>query len=101
MPVRTEEERRQRADALERFERLTAIPMVVLSLAIVPLLVIPLIWKLSPSESTFFALDWILWAAFAVEYAIRLSLAPEKWLFVSRKRSTFLWSSFPSFVRFE
>jgi hypothetical protein len=44
MPVETQvEKRQQRSDALDRFERPTAIPMLVLSLAIIPLLVIPLI----------------------------------------------------------
>ena len=67
------------AEALERFERQTAWPMLVLALAIVPLLVIPLVVELPPNtESAFFALDWIIWAAFAVEYGIRLYLAPEK-----------------------
>jgi len=59
--------------------------MLVLAFAIVPLLVIPLVVELSANtESAFFALDWIIWAAFAVEYGIRLYLAPEKWPFVRR-----------------
>lgn len=71
------------AEALERFERQTAWPMLVLSLAIVPLLVIPLVADLSASaERTFFALDWLLWGLFAVEYGIRLYLAPQKGSFV-------------------
>lgn len=70
-------------EALERFERQTALPMLVLSLAILPLLVIPLVVDLSSSaETTFFALDWIVWAAFAAEYGIRLYLAPNKGRFV-------------------
>jgi hypothetical protein len=61
--------------------------MLVLSLAIVPLLVLPLVVDLSAStESVFFALDWIIWAAFAVEYGVRLYLAPAKWSFVQGKR---------------
>jgi hypothetical protein len=55
-------------EALERFERQTAWPMLILSLAIIPLLVIPLAVDLSPAmRTTFFALDWIIWAAFALE----------------------------------
>ncbi len=73
------------ADALNRFERQTAWPMLVLSLAIIPLLVIPLVVELSPNtESVIFALDWIIWAAFAVEYGVRLYLAPEKLPFVRK-----------------
>jgi voltage-gated potassium channel len=71
------------AEGLERFERQTAWPMLVLSLAIIPLLVIPLVADLSPgTERVFFALDWFLWAAFALEYGIRLYLAPDKSRFV-------------------
>jgi voltage-gated potassium channel len=71
------------AEALERFERQTAWPMLVLSLAIIPLLVIPLVADLSPAtETTLFAIDWILWGLFAIEYGIRLYLAPAKGRFV-------------------
>jgi voltage-gated potassium channel len=71
------------ADALERFERQTAWPMLVLSLAIIPLLLIPWLVDLSPSiETAFLALDWTIWAAFAAEYLIRLYLAPQKGRFI-------------------
>jgi voltage-gated potassium channel len=78
-------ETQHRAEALERFERLTAWPMLILSIAILPLLLIPLAADLSPgTEATFIALDWIIWAVFAVEYGIRLYLAPEKGAFFRR-----------------
>ncbi|MGH2788899.1 MAG: potassium channel family protein [Actinomycetota bacterium] len=74
-----------RGDALERFERLAAWPMLILSIAILPLLIIPLVADLSPgTEATFIALDWIIWAVFAVEYGIRLYLAPQKGTFFRR-----------------
>jgi voltage-gated potassium channel len=70
-------------EALERFEEQTAWPMLVLSLLIVPLLIAPLVVELSPgADTTFFTLDWLIWAAFAVEYGIRLYLAPRKGEFV-------------------
>jgi voltage-gated potassium channel len=70
-------------EALERFERQTAWPMLALALAIVPLLVIPLVVDLNPAtETVFFACDWFIWAAFAVEYGVRLYLAPAKGLFI-------------------
>jgi voltage-gated potassium channel len=70
---------------LERFERLTAWPMLVLSILIIPLLVIPLALDLSPGvETTFLALDWFIWAAFALEYGIRLYLAPNRVAFFRR-----------------
>lgn len=74
-------------DALERFERQTAVLMLVLSLAIIPLLLVPLVWQVSESvETTFLALDWMIWGVFVVEYGIRLYLAPAKWAFVRRNK---------------
>jgi hypothetical protein len=40
------------SDPLERFERQTAVPMLVLSLVIVPLLVVPLVFDLPPTTET-------------------------------------------------
>src|SRR5687768_7656162 len=71
-------------EALDRFERQTAWPMMALALAIIPLLVVPLLVDLpSGVETTLFALDWLIWIAFVLEYAIRLYLAPNKRHFVS------------------
>jgi voltage-gated potassium channel len=71
-------------EALDRFERQTAWPMMALALAIIPLLVVPLLVDLpSGAETTFFALDWLIWVAFVLEYGIRLYLAPNKKHFVS------------------
>jgi voltage-gated potassium channel len=71
------------AEALDRFERQTAWPMLVLSLAIIPLLIIPFAVDLSPTtDRVFFAVDWIIWAIFAVEYGVRLYLAPARGRFV-------------------
>lgn len=68
---------------MERFESATALPMFVLALAIVPLIVVPLVFELSPGvDATIVALDWMIWAVFAAEYVIRLYLSPRRWLFV-------------------
>jgi voltage-gated potassium channel len=70
-------------EALERFERATALPMLVLALAIIPLLVIPLTVDLSPAmTNTLEVIGWMIWAVFAAEYGIRLYLAPDKGHFV-------------------
>jgi voltage-gated potassium channel len=70
-------------EVLERFERQTAWPMLILSLAIIPLLVVPMVANLSPgTERAIWAIDWLIWAAFALEYGIRLYLAPRKGEFV-------------------
>ena len=71
-------------EALDRFERQTAWPMMSLALAIIPLLVLPLLVDLpSGAETTFFALDWLIWIAFVLEYGVRLYLAPNKKHFFS------------------
>jgi voltage-gated potassium channel len=73
------------AEALERFERQTALPMFLLALLSLPILVAPFIWTLSPTvETSLFAIDWFIWAVFAVEYGIRLYLAPDKKAFAKR-----------------
>jgi voltage-gated potassium channel len=78
---------RPETDALDRFERQTAIPMLVFALAIIPLLVIPFVVELSSAlDRTFAALEWFIWAAFAAEYGIRLYLAPQKWSFIKRNK---------------
>ncbi|MEX0984926.1 MAG: ion transporter [Actinomycetota bacterium] len=70
-------------EALERFERQTALPALVLAIASLPLLAAPLIWEFSSTtDSTIFALDWFIWGAFALEYVVRLYLAPMKRAFV-------------------
>lgn len=76
-----------RGDSLERFERRTALPMLVLSLAIVPLLVVPLVFDLSlAAETALVAVDWMLWSAFAVEYVVRLVLAADRRSFVKTNK---------------
>lgn len=72
-----------KTEALERFERVTAWPMLVLAVAIIPLLVWPLAFDVSEREKeAIAALEWLIWAAFAAEYLVRLYLAPSKWTFV-------------------
>lgn len=61
--------------------------MLVLALAIIPLLLIPLLTEVSGATKTaIVTAEWFIWAAFAVEYVIRLFLAPAKWAFVKRNK---------------
>ena len=58
---------------------------MVLSLAMVPLLIIPIAIDLSRrTETIFLAVDYLIWAIFAVEYALKLYLSPNRRLFVRR-----------------
>lgn len=83
MDVLRDRSAERKARALQKFEEVTAWPMLVLALAIVPLILIPLLFDISEStEATFIAVDWFIWGVFAAEYGIRLYLAPKKWWFV-------------------
>jgi voltage-gated potassium channel len=71
------------AGAYERFQRQAEIPMLVLSLAFVPIIVIPLIGDPSPAvRSGLEATAWFIWAAFVAEYLTLLYLAPDRWRMV-------------------
>ena len=75
-----------RQAALERFEAAVELPLVLLAIAMVPLLVIPLLVDLPQAvEASFVAADWLIWALFAFEYAIRLALTAERWRFIRRE----------------
>jgi len=72
-------EKRSRQELLDRIERLTDIPLLILALAMVPLLLGPLILELpSALDQTFVALDWSIWAVFAADLMIKTYLAEFK-----------------------
>ncbi len=76
---------RRREEALGRFERAVELPLLLLALAMVPLLLVPLLFDLSPGmESLIVALDWFIWAAFAFEFTVRLVLTPRRMRFLRR-----------------
>lgn len=77
---------RRDREALQRFERATELPLLVLALAMVPLLVLPLLVGLPAGvEAAFEVADWLIWAVFAVDYLVRLALAPDRRRFVRRE----------------
>ncbi len=64
---------------LHRLERLTELPLLVLSFVMLPLLVGPFLWELSAEEeATFFALDTFIWAIFAADLALKVMVAPDR-----------------------
>jgi voltage-gated potassium channel len=74
---------RERSEAFEQFSRAVDGPMMILALVMIPLLIVPLIVDLSPAEDhALVAVDYLIWAAFTVEYAVKLYLAPDRWRFV-------------------
>lgn len=53
--------------------------MLLLSLAFLPILVTPALVDVSPATATTLeAAAWLIWAAFAAEYGIKLYLAPDR-----------------------
>ena len=69
----------RRAELFESVERTTEFPMLVLAVAILPLLLMPLVLELPPAaETTVFALDWVIWAAFGLELGVKTYLAPAR-----------------------
>jgi voltage-gated potassium channel len=73
-----------RAAAYNRVDAAFNLPLLVLSIALVPLLIWPIV-DTSMSESTrnlINALDYGIWAVFAIEYGLKLFLAPARWGFV-------------------
>jgi voltage-gated potassium channel len=69
--------------ALDRFSKRIDPWMTVLAIAWLPVLIVPLVRTLHGSVAlTFDALDYFVWAAFAVEYGIKLWLAVDRWHFV-------------------
>jgi len=77
--VQTERVTRDRGEAFERFSRVVDGPMMILALAMIPLIVVPVIVDLSPGlDRAFVAIDYLVWAVFAVEYVVKLCLAPDR-----------------------
>lgn len=70
-------ERRQQM--LERFEKASELPLLLLALAIIPLLGLPFLVNLSqPAETAFLVADWMIWAVFALELGLRTYLAERR-----------------------
>ena len=64
---------------LQRIERLTELPLLLLSFAMIPLLLGPLMWDLSYYDETlFFTLDVFIWALFAADLLVKLAIAPDR-----------------------
>ncbi len=68
---------------LDRIERTTELPMMVLSFAMVPLLAASLLWELRPiSHGIVLALRIAIWVAFAADLAVRTAIAPRRLAYV-------------------
>ncbi len=72
-----------RQQAYERVERALTLPLLILSIAMIPILILPIVAHLSPDwQTTLDDLDLMIWAAFALEYVTMLSLSMNRWRYV-------------------
>jgi len=78
-------EQQRRLEALDRFERATQLPLLVLALLTIPLFLSPFVLDLpAGQERVIFALDWLIWGVFAADLLIRTRLAPHKLAYLRR-----------------
>jgi voltage-gated potassium channel len=71
--------RTRRAELLDRFERATEWPLLILAVLMIPILVIPLVTDISDdTDNAFEAILWTIWAVFAVELTVRTYLAEQR-----------------------
>ncbi|MFD9033596.1 potassium channel family protein [Streptomyces sp. NPDC059567] len=68
----------------ERWEKRTQTPLLVLAVAFGIAYAIPIVAPDADRRvhELCLAMEWVVWGAFAVDYAVRLTLAPAKWQFV-------------------
>ncbi len=75
----------QREELLHRIERITELPLLILAFAMIPLLVGPFFWHLSPEEETVYvALDMFVWALFAIDLIIKVVVAPYRLTYLKK-----------------
>lgn len=76
----------ERRELLQRFERATELPLLVLAVAMVPLTLVPWVVDLGGAgDSAVDAVDWIIWAAFAAELVIGTYLDDRRPNFLVRR----------------
>ena len=72
---------------LERLDRITELPLLLLAFIMVPVLLGPLLWEdsfSSAEKAVFQTLDWLIWTVFAVDFLIKLSISPDRRQYLRR-----------------
>ena len=81
--IRSEFKFEKRNYLVSRLDKITELPLIVFAFAMVPLLLGPLLWDLTPEEvETFRKLDNVIWSVFVIDFAIKLVISPQRLLFV-------------------
>ena len=76
---RLRRDKEARVKALEVYERITELPLLILALAIVPLIVVPFAFDLNSTiDDAFLATDWLIWAIFAIDLTVRTYLSEHR-----------------------
>lgn len=71
--------REQRQRLLQHWEHASNLPLLALAAAMVPLLLLPLLVNLPAGlEEIFVALEWFIWAIFALDLAVRVALTDNR-----------------------
>jgi voltage-gated potassium channel len=69
----------RRAEWLERLEQWTEWPLTILALALIPILVMPYVYDLSPTTiHTLDALDYLIWGVFAADLIAKVLITPAR-----------------------
>lgn len=85
LPKENTKDTNRREELLHRVERITELPLLVLAFAMIPLLIGPMFWELSPQdEATFNILNYFIWAIFAVDLIIKTTIAPHRLRYLRR-----------------
>ena len=71
--------RNSRELLLDKIERITEIPLMILSLVMIPLLLGPILWDMAENEERFFFLaDILIWTLFAVDMLVKIVLSTNR-----------------------
>ena len=71
--------RNSRELLLDKIERITEIPLMILSLVMIPLLLGPVLWDMAENEERFFFLaDILIWTSFAVDMLVKIILSTNR-----------------------
>jgi len=78
-------DRETREETFAKLERLTSVPMLLLTMAMIPILIIPEAASLpSSAERSLDLLAWFIWMVFLLEWGLKFSLTPWRLDFIKR-----------------
>jgi voltage-gated potassium channel len=85
VPQDTESSLSRREEWLARLERWTEWPLTALALLLIPILLAPYLFPISPStRSMLDDLDYLIWGVFAADLTIKLLVAPHRTMYLRK-----------------